>query len=71
MQRITEKCQDSYFSKEELQALQTMNFGKPAQGGKEVFVEELSKLLQTGPKQRLPYLLSKQWVKERLYRQNF
>lgn len=64
MQRITEKCQDSYFSKEELQALQTMNFGKPAQGGKEVFVEELSKLLQTGPKQRLPYLLSKQWVKE-------
>ncbi|CAJ1409234.1 unnamed protein product [Effrenium voratum] len=64
MQRITEKCQDSYFSKEELQALQATNFGKPAEGeGVKVFIETLRKL-QTGPKQRIPYFMSKRWVKE-------
>eukprot|EP00931_Biecheleriopsis_adriatica_P115045 TRINITY_DN90892_c0_g1_i1.p1 TRINITY_DN90892_c0_g1~~TRINITY_DN90892_c0_g1_i1.p1 ORF type:complete len:1119 (+),score=248.09 TRINITY_DN90892_c0_g1_i1:75-3431(+) len=65
MQRITEKCQDSYFSKAELQALQTANFSKPLEGESVAsFVAMLTKLLQSGPKQRLPYLLSKAWVKE-------
>ncbi|CAE7548787.1 Ube4b [Symbiodinium natans] len=64
MQRITEKCQDSYFSREELHALQSLNFAKPAGEGTQVFIDSLSKLLEKGPKQRLPYLLSKAWVKE-------
>lgn len=68
MQRITEKCQDSHFSKEELQFHQRINFCKPTSEdgleGDEVFVEALGKLLEKGPKYRLPYLLSKPWVKE-------
>ncbi|CAE7872093.1 Sur-8, partial [Symbiodinium necroappetens] len=64
MQRITEKCQDSYFSREELHALQTLNFAKPVGEGPQAFIDILHKLLQKGPKERLPYLLSKAWVKE-------
>jgi len=64
MQRITEKCQDSYFSREELHALQALNFAKPVGEGPQAFIDILHKLLQKGPKERLPYLLSKAWVKE-------
>lgn len=65
MQRITEKCQDSYFSKAELQALQSANFSMPSKtSGVDEVVALLSKLASEGPKQRLPYLLSKPWVKE-------
>lgn len=54
---------ESDFGQEELQALQALNFGRPEGGTTKKFLEELQKQLQMG-KQRLPYLLSKPWVKE-------
>mmetsp|Transcript_31536 Transcript_31536/g.56589 ORF Transcript_31536/g.56589 Transcript_31536/m.56589 type:complete len:1131 (-) Transcript_31536:58-3450(-) len=64
VQRITEKCQDSYFSKAELQVLQQNNFSMPSGAGVDEFMVLFTKLTEQGPRQRLPYLLSKPWVKE-------
>jgi len=60
--RIKEKCCDTHFSKAELQALQTANFST-APSGIEEFVGMFVKLTQQGPRHRLPFLLSKPWVK--------
>lgn len=60
--RIKEKCCDTYYSKQELQALQTANFTTPPASVEE-FVGMFVKLTQQGPRHRLPFLLSKPWVK--------
>jgi ankyrin repeat protein len=60
--RIMEKCCDTHYTKAELQALQTANFSN-APGSIEDFVSMFVKLTQQGPRHRLPFLLSKSWVK--------
>mmetsp|Transcript_111271 Transcript_111271/g.197033 ORF Transcript_111271/g.197033 Transcript_111271/m.197033 type:complete len:1218 (-) Transcript_111271:222-3875(-) len=61
--RIMEKCCDTHFTKAELQALQAANFSI-APSSIEEFVNMLAKLTQQGPRHRLPFLLSKPWVKQ-------
>jgi len=63
MQRIMDKCRDTHFSKAELQQLQASNFSVPAAGVEEL-AAILTRLTQQGPKHRLPFLLSKTWVKD-------
>eukprot|EP00929_Paragymnodinium_shiwhaense_P097982 TRINITY_DN59544_c0_g1_i1.p1 TRINITY_DN59544_c0_g1~~TRINITY_DN59544_c0_g1_i1.p1 ORF type:complete len:1129 (-),score=294.76 TRINITY_DN59544_c0_g1_i1:207-3593(-) len=59
--RIIEKCRDMHFTKAELQQIQLSNFGTPA-ATLEEFVAAFTKLAQ-GPKNRLPFFLSRPWVK--------
>lgn len=63
MHRIMEKCRDMHFNKAEMQAMQSANFSLPASGVDE-FLAMLTKLLQQGPRHRVPFLLGKPWVKE-------
>jgi len=60
--RIKEKCCDTHFSKAELQSFQVANFCVPSNSIEE-FVSTWVKLTQQGPRHRLPFLLSKPWVK--------
>lgn len=62
-QRIMDKCRDTHFSKAELQQLQASNFAVPA-ANLEEFVATFTRITQQGPRHRLPFLLSKPWVKE-------
>jgi ankyrin repeat protein len=60
--RIMEKCCDTHYTKAELQAFQIANFSTPPNSIEE-FVLMWVKLTQQGPRHRLPFLLSKPWVK--------
>merc|ERR1740129_1179127 len=62
--RIVEKCCETHYSKVELQQLQAANFSVAPAGGVEEFMAMFTKLTQPGPRHRLPFLLSKGWVKE-------
>lgn len=62
-QRIVDKCRDTYLSKAELVQLQVANFVTPVTSVEE-FTALFTKLTTQGPKHRLPFLLSKPWVKE-------
>mmetsp|Transcript_44668 Transcript_44668/g.103186 ORF Transcript_44668/g.103186 Transcript_44668/m.103186 type:complete len:1152 (-) Transcript_44668:26-3481(-) len=59
---ILEKCCDTHFTKAELEHLQTVNFTVPVANIEE-FLNTFNKVLQQG-KHRLPFLFSKQWVKD-------
>jgi len=61
--RIMDKCRDTHFSKAELQQMQAANFSVPTTSAED-FMASLTRLTQQGPKHRLPFLLSKPWVKE-------
>merc|ERR550514_2711246 len=65
MHRIMEKCRDSYITRAEMQQLQANNFNNPTTDSKELTALFL-KHAQQGSRQRLPFLLSKPWVKEAL-----
>lgn len=60
--RIKEKCCDTHFTKAELQDFKTANFSSPPSSVEE-FVNMWVKLSQQGQRHRLPFLLSKPWVK--------
>jgi len=60
--RIKEKCCDTHFTKAELNDFRTANFSTPPSSIEE-FVTMWVKLSQQGPRHRLPFLLSKSWVK--------
>lgn len=62
-QRIMDKCRDMHFSKAELSQLNASSFIIQNPSVDE-FVTNFQKLTQQGPKHRLPFLLSKPWVKE-------
>merc|ERR1740123_1121722 len=53
-----------HFTKAELQQLQAANFSVAPAGGVEEFMAMFAKFTQPGERHRLPFLLSKAWVKE-------
>eukprot|EP00927_Polykrikos_kofoidii_P082745 TRINITY_DN8307_c0_g1_i1.p1 TRINITY_DN8307_c0_g1~~TRINITY_DN8307_c0_g1_i1.p1 ORF type:complete len:1207 (-),score=184.01 TRINITY_DN8307_c0_g1_i1:797-4417(-) len=65
MYRIIEKCRDMHLTKAELQQLKAANFTVPSEGLDDFFAL-FTKLTQQGPKNRLPFFMSKPWVKERI-----
>mmetsp|Transcript_9920 Transcript_9920/g.26210 ORF Transcript_9920/g.26210 Transcript_9920/m.26210 type:complete len:1176 (-) Transcript_9920:139-3666(-) len=65
LERIVEKCRDTHFTKSELQQLQAANFTTPCANMDE-FIALFTKLTQQGPKNRLPFFMSKPWVKDML-----
>mmetsp|Transcript_30938 Transcript_30938/g.67849 ORF Transcript_30938/g.67849 Transcript_30938/m.67849 type:complete len:1194 (-) Transcript_30938:122-3703(-) len=62
LHRIVEKCRDTYFTKAEVAQLNVANFANA--GGIDEFMTIFTKLTTSGPRHRLPFLLSKPWVKE-------
>jgi len=65
MYRIAERCREMHITKAELQQLQQANFSVPSTSMDE-FITLFTKLTQTGPKNRLPFFVSRPWVKEML-----
>lgn len=61
---ILEKCCDTHFTKSERQQLESAIFLVPCTAKE--FATLFAKLVQQGPKHRLPFLLSRPWVAELL-----
>lgn len=62
MHRIVEKCRDMHFTKTEIHQMQTANYMSETKSIDD-FVSMFTKLTQQGPRHRIPFLLSRPWVK--------